>query len=144
VSIVTDLHTQTEIAASTSRVWSVLSTLDRYPDWNPWIRAVAGTLVAGTELDLTLEVPDRDRRHMTLVIERIVPVSGATLRLECPEHPGRVTAHELRLEPTRTGTVFHQTHRVVERGDGPPDAVDDRTVLAIEMMNTALKARAER
>ena len=39
-----ELRTQTEIRAPAGRVWQVLSDGDRYPEWNPFIVEIQGTL----------------------------------------------------------------------------------------------------
>jgi uncharacterized protein YndB with AHSA1/START domain len=144
VITLSDVEICTEIGASASRVWSVLTDLEHYHEWNPWIREARGRLVTGASLDLTLTPPDTDAELVQVVVERVVPVGSAQLRFEWPDQPGRITVHEYRLEPTKGGTVLHQTHRIVDPGGGPPQVVGDRTSLAMEMMSAALKARAER
>jgi uncharacterized protein YndB with AHSA1/START domain len=144
VITLSDVERCIEISASASRVWSVLTDLDHYPEWNPWIREAHGRLMTGASLELILATPDREVQRVAVTVERVVPIGSATLRFERPDHGGRVTYHEYRLEPTKGGTVLHQVHRIDDPGDGPPEVVSDRTVLAIEMMNAALKARAER
>lgn len=141
----TDLQPQFDIDASASRVWSVLSDLDRYAEWNPWLRVDAGRLEAGTTLELTVCRPDRDTEQIEVVVERVSPISTIVVRHDWPDVPGRSTLHEFRLEPIRTGTRVHQVHTVISPGtDGDPAPFHDRSRLALEMMNAALKARAER
>jgi len=41
-----------DIDASTDQVWAVLSDLDRYHEWNPFIREAAGTTVVGARLSI--------------------------------------------------------------------------------------------
>jgi uncharacterized protein YndB with AHSA1/START domain len=144
VITLTDVESCIEIGASASRVWSVLTDLEHYPEWNPWIREARGRLIVGAELDLTVAPPDLDVALVRVVVEKVVPVGSAVLRFDWPDQPGRVTCHEYRLEPVRGGTKLHQVHRVVAPGSGPPEPVGDRTALAMEMMSAALKARAER
>lgn len=64
-----------EITAPRERVWSVLTDLERYRDWNPFIVRAAGRLAVGCALDVTF-----------------VPVGGRAMRF----HPVVV-----RLEPVR-------------------------------------------
>jgi len=42
---------EVEIAADTETVWKVLSTLDRWPDWNPDVKSVSleGSVAKGTK-----------------------------------------------------------------------------------------------
>ena len=41
------LEATTEIDAPPPEVWAVLTDFDRYPDWNPFIRAIVGDCEAG-------------------------------------------------------------------------------------------------
>ena len=154
----TDLYCHVDIEASASRVWSVFSDLDHYREWNPWIRQASGRLATGATLELrvadpkqpqepAISTPDDDPDLETLrpVIERVTPVSTLILGVEWEEIRGRRTRHEYRIEPIRSGTRLHQSHVLVAAGkDGPPDAFSDRAVWGVELMNAALKARAER
>lgn len=141
----TDLSTSIDIETSASHLWSLLCDLDHYRDWNPWVRAARGQLVKGGLLQLVVTPPDADAETIEAHVERVAPVSHLVLRYDWPDVSGRSTRHEFRLEPVPTGTRLHQVHQVVEVGvDGRPEPFTDRTVLAIEMMNAALKARAER
>lgn len=51
------IHTEIHIAASPRRVWSVLADTARYPEWNPFVRRIAGILQAGERLDVELAPP---------------------------------------------------------------------------------------
>ena len=148
----TDLYCHVDIEASASRVWSVFSDLDHYCEWNPWIRRATGRLATGATLELQVadptqphEAADLDLETLRPIIERVTPVSTLILGVEWEETRGRRTRHEYRIEPIRSGTRLHQSHVVVAAGkDGPPDPFSDRSVRGIELMNAALKARAER
>jgi hypothetical protein len=156
----TDLYCHVDIGASASRVWSVLADLDHYREWNPWIRQAAGRLATGATLELGVADPrpDDDGRATTLpavedveletlrpVIERVTPVSTLVLGVEWLDIEGRRTRHEFRIEPIRSGTRLHQSHALLSAGkDGPPDPFPPSAVRGIELMNAALKARAER
>lgn len=49
-----ELRTETEIAASADRVWSVLADFPSYGSWNPFIREVEGELREGARLRVLL------------------------------------------------------------------------------------------
>ena len=51
------LHTEIEIDASPEAVWSVLTDLDRYPEWNPFITAASGVVAVGERLKNHIEPP---------------------------------------------------------------------------------------
>jgi hypothetical protein len=160
----TDLYCHVDIGASASRVWSVLADLDHYREWNPWIRQASGRLATGATLELVVADPPEtapDTEHggphllpdphtiggetLRPVIERVTPVSTLVLGVDWLDVEGRRTRHELRIEPIRSGTRLHQSHAVVAAGkDGAPDPFPPSAVRGVELMNAALKARAER
>lgn len=155
----TDLYCHVDIGASASRVWSVLADLDHYREWNPWIRQAAGRLATGATLELVVADPrheegtpaalpapdDADVETLRPVIERVTPVSTLVVGVDWLDIEGRRTRHEYRIEPIRSGTRLHQSHALISAGKGgPPDPFPPSAVRGIELMNAALKARAER
>jgi hypothetical protein len=51
------IETSIEINAPTEKVWEVLSATDAYPDWNPFIRSIAGRLEQGKTIKVSLSLP---------------------------------------------------------------------------------------
>ncbi|MEO1059895.1 MAG: SRPBCC domain-containing protein [Actinomycetota bacterium] len=51
------LHTQIDIDATPEVVWSVLTDLDRYPEWNPFVVSSEGRVAVGERLTNRLEPP---------------------------------------------------------------------------------------
>jgi len=51
------LETHIDIHTSPERVWSVLTDLPSHPRWNPFIRSIEGTLVAGRKILVVLQPP---------------------------------------------------------------------------------------
>lgn len=51
------LHTEIEIDATPEEVWAVLTDLDRYPDWNPFITSASGVVAVGERLENHIEPP---------------------------------------------------------------------------------------
>src|SRR5262245_37573955 len=140
----TDVYRQLDIAASASRVWSVLCDLDHYGQWNPWIREARGRVFEGATLDLVIATPDREPRTVQVIVDKLAPIATAVLQLDWECVGGRRTRHEFRLEPTRAGTRFHQTHGLAIAENDEVETFCDRTRLAFDMMAEALKERAER
>ena len=52
-----EIRSQIEINAAPERVWEVLTDLDAFVQWNPFIRRVSGKPQAGERLDVFLEPP---------------------------------------------------------------------------------------
>ena len=73
-------ETSFEIDAPASRVWRVLTDLDRYPEWNPQITRATGTIAEGGRLALQLTFPGRPVMDVTAVIEQARPETLLTWR----------------------------------------------------------------
>ena len=54
----TELRAEVEINAPVSHVYGVLTDFPRYPEWNPFITAIAGKLVTGEQLSVALSLPE--------------------------------------------------------------------------------------
>lgn len=52
-------QTTFEINATADRVWSVLTNLERYAEWNPQIPRISGALKKGSQISLRLALPDK-------------------------------------------------------------------------------------
>jgi hypothetical protein len=50
-----ELRTDIEIDASAERVWQVLTDFDSFPQWNPFIRHVAGEPKVGERLEVRIQ-----------------------------------------------------------------------------------------
>ncbi len=139
------LHTAIEIAAAPEDVWAVLADLDHYPDWNPFIRRIAGTLAEGERLAVRLAPPGGG--GMTVRPTVLAATPGRELRWL-----GRLLVrglfdgeHRFALEPLGAGRVrFVQEERftgllvpLFARSLAGP------TRAGFEAMNRALKDRAE-
>jgi hypothetical protein len=138
------IETSTDIAAPRWRVWQVLTDVDRYPAWNPFITSVDGALREGGKLRVRIEPPGRKAitfgpTVVALAQERELRWRGRLLI------PGLFDGeHAFRLEERTGGCRFRQTERfsgvlVPLFGEGLLEA----TRQGFEAMNAALKARAE-
>jgi len=140
------LHTEIEIAAPAGRVWRILTDLDAFPAWNPFIRRASGELRTGGRLDILLQ-----------------PHGGSSMRFRptvlnaTPERELRWIGHLLvpgifdgehifQIEPNgRGGVRFTQMEHFsglllpLLRGK-----LRRETLPGFEAMNEALKERAER
>ena len=63
-----ELRTEIEIQASPDKVWQVLTSLDKYPDWNPFIHQAIGTAKVGEKVDITFQSGSKEKTlHCTVV-----------------------------------------------------------------------------
>lgn len=142
-----DLHVATaiEIEATPDEVWAVLMDFERYPDWNPFVRSITGSALPGARLSVSIQPPGGRRmsfrpRVLTVSASRELRWKGQLLV------PGLLDGeHYFQLEPVavdrtcvRLGEHFSGLLvRLMQSGLNGP------TRLGFEMMNQALKRRAE-
>ena len=66
-------QTTFEINAPASRVWQVLTGLERYAEWNPQIPSASGRLEVGGRIRLRLALPERPTLNLSATIEEVQP-----------------------------------------------------------------------
>lgn len=139
------IHTEITIDAPAGVVWDVLTELDRYSEWNPFIVESRGRAAVGERLTNRLLAPGgKTRTFRPTVTEVQTGQSFEWLgRLGTPGlFDGR---HRFELQFTDTGqTAF--THSEQFTGVLVPlmrSALDTDTAAGFAAMNTALKERAE-
>ena len=135
------IETAIEIPAPADAVWAVVTDFAAYPEWNPFMVNIAGDREPGNRLAVTMQNPGgRPTKFRPLVLAS----EGRSLRWV-----GKVLvrgvfdgAHELRVEPTATGSRFVQREEfsgillpIVWR------TLNTKTRAGFEAMNEALKAR---
>ena len=139
-----ELYTEITIDAPPEAVWAILTDLDRYEDWNPFVTSSSGTPSVGERLVNRLEPPGGKamtfKPTVTAVEEgRVFEWLG---RLGLPGiFDGR---HRFEVHAADTGTLFRQEEYF--NGILVPflrTSLDDSTVRGFEAMNEALKERAE-
>ena len=138
------LETHIDIDATPGEVWHVLTDLDGYREWNPFIVSAHGTVAVGEELENRLEPPGG--RPMTFRPKVTAVEPNRTFewlgRLGVPRlFDGR---HRFDLEPTPSGTLLRQSEhfsgllvRLMKR------SLDGSTLAGFDAMNRALKNRVE-
>jgi hypothetical protein len=139
-----ELHTEIDIDATPEVVWQVLTDLDRYPDWNPFITSSVGKPEPGEKLVNRMDPPGGMaitlKPHVTVVqdqktFEWLGKVGFSGL------FDGR---HRFEIEASPTGAKLTQSESL----DGMlvrlmRKSVDTHTKAGFVAMNVALKARAE-
>jgi hypothetical protein len=138
------LHSEIEISATPGHVWTVLTDLARYREWNPFIVEAQGELEAGGRLRMKMSPPGA--RGVTLR-----PTVTAVTRERVLEWWGHVGMrgvfdgrHRFELHPSAAGTRLVQAEAFT--GVLVPffaRSLDAHTAAGFALMNAALKARAE-
>lgn len=138
------LHSEIDIDASPEVVWAVLSDLDGYHEWNPFVVSAKGTVAVGERLTNRIEPPGGKGMTFkpTVTVVEADQVFEWLGRLGVPGiFDGR---HRFELEATASGTHFTQSEffngALVRFLKG---SLDDHTRKGFEAMNRALKDRAE-
>jgi hypothetical protein len=139
------LHSDIVIDASPARVWEIVSDFDAYPEWNPFIRRIAGQMTVGSKLEAYLQPPGgRGMTFRPTVLaaepERELRWSGSLVI------PGIFDGeHIFRIEPIGPDRVrFVQEERF--SGALVPIIlrfIGESTLEGVAAMNRVLKARAE-
>jgi hypothetical protein len=140
-----ELHTEINIDATPEVVWEILTDLDQWTNWNPFITSSAGRPELGEKLVNRMEPPGG--KAMTFK-PRVTVVEDATTF----EWLGKLGfsgvfdgRHRFELAATPTGgTRLVQAESV----DGVlvrflRKSLDTQTIQGFELMNSALKTRAE-
>jgi len=139
------LHTEVTIDAPVEIVWGVVTDLHQYSEWNPFIVSAAGDVAVGQRLTNRMQPPGGKAMTFKPTVTNVD--SGQTFewlgRFGLPGvFDGR---HRFDLSPTPDGGT-HVVHS--ERFSGVfvrflRKSLDTQTRQGFEVMNAALKTRAE-
>lgn len=140
-----ELHTEVTIDAPPETVWKVITDLNQYSEWNPFIVSATGEVAVGERLTNRMQPPGGKAMTFKPTVTEVN--AGETFewlgRLGLPGvFDGR---HRFDLSPTADGgtRVVHseQFKGVLVRF--MRKSLDTRTKQGFEVMNTALKTRVE-
>lgn len=139
------LATEIEIDAPAASVWRVLTDLDRYPEWNPFITEISGELCEGGRLRVRIEPPGGRTMTFRPHVTRFEP--EIELRwLGQLLFPGLFDGlHVFKIVPIDEGRV-RLLHGEIFRGLLVPllwKRLEGPTLSGFEAMNAALKSLAE-
>jgi hypothetical protein len=139
-----ELRTNIQIDAPPATVWSILTDLASYSDWNPFITSSEGKLAVDEQLVNRLEPPGGRPLTFKPTVTDVDPGHAFEWlgRLVLPGlFDGR---HRFEVVPHGDGTRLLHTERF--SGILVPllkKSLDTQTLAGFEAMNSALKARAE-
>lgn len=134
------IQTQIEINASSRVIWQILSSFEEYPEWNPFITSISGTLEEGKRLQVYI-----DGMKFSPIVQKTVP-NKSLMWLGNLFIPGLFDGQHIfeieELAPNRS--ILH--HEEKFSGLLVPflsRQLDGKTKEGFEAMNVALKRRAE-
>ena len=139
------IDTAIEIGAAPEQIWRILTATSQYPIWNPFITSIEGDLKVGTQVQVRIDPPGGKPMVFKPVIREVK--SQAKL-----SWLGRVLApglfdgrHEFIITES-SSTMITFIHREEFSGLLVPllwNSMEQPTRSGFELMNTALKKRAE-
>lgn len=131
-----------EIGAPPMAVWTVITDLGRYPEWNPLFREASGEIAVGQRITLR-SVHPANGRMMTVKPKIVVAEPGVELRWTAGL-PGIIGGeHSFALTPITSGTRLVQSESF--RGLLAPFSgrTMANTSTSFRELNEALRKRAE-
>lgn len=140
-----ELHTEIEIEAPPEMVWEILTDLNQYSDWNPFIVEASGDIAVGNKLLNRLQPPGGKAMTIKPAVTAVEPAQT----FEWLGHLGVRGVfdgrHRFELQATPAGGT-RLTH--TEQFDGVlvrfmRKTPDTQTKSGFKVMNSALKTRAE-
>jgi hypothetical protein len=139
-----EIRTSVDIDTDPSVVWDILSGFALYPEWNPFVRSISGTLSVGEALEVMVGASGNKPMRFTPVVTSATP-SGEMAWLGHFGTKGIFDGHHhFRLTQTTTGT--HLDHFEEFSGVLSPilvASIRKSTTRGFDEMNRALKQRAE-
>ena len=132
-----------DISATPSRVWEVLIATADYPEWNPFMTELNGTLSVGSRLAVTIQPPGAREQRFTPTVTVVEPERRLTWQGRLLVRGLFDGAHSFELEPLgTTSTRFTQSERFTGLLVPPLRGMLRATEAGFAEMNAALAARA--
>lgn len=141
-----EIKTEIVIHATPAKVWSILTNFEAYPQWNPFIKSIEGTVTVGKRIVARIEPPNA--KGMTFKPKVLTFETNKEFKwLGHLLVPGLFDGeHKFELIDNRNGTTtFIQSEKF--NGILVPlfkKLLDTNTKKGFEEMNEKLKALAER
>lgn len=140
-----EINTEIVINTQSSRVWDILTDLDKYVAWNPFIREAEGDIEEGAKLRIYIAPPDSKGMAFKPRVTRVV--ENSELRWQGKYIiPGLFDGeHIFELIPLTQNSV-KLVQREIFRGILIPflwKKIEKSTIKGFNIMNEAIKRRAE-
>jgi hypothetical protein len=139
-----ELRTEIEIQATPDKVWQVLTNLDQYPEWNPFIHHAIGKAKLGEKVDITFRSGSKE---MTLhcIVVKVEPNKELCWKYHVVLPVLFSGEHSFIIEQVE-GNKIRFTDREIFNGllvSTQAKDIDTHSKEGFEAMDKALKARAE-
>jgi len=139
-----ELRTEIEIQAAPEKVWQILTSLDKYPEWNPLIRRAIGTAKLGEKVDINV---GSETKEMILhcVVVKVEPNKQLAWKYNVGMPFLFEGEHSFAIEPLGSNKVKFvdiETFKGLLVFTQAKD-IDTNSKAGFEAMDRALKTRAE-
>ncbi|WED23231.1 SRPBCC domain-containing protein [Vibrio sp. JC009] len=104
------VHTEIDIPASPSKVWQVLTDVERYPEWNPVFTVLDGKLEQGEKITYQVQESEEKSAKIAAKVKSYIPHK---LLNQSGGYWGILTFdHTYLLEPVENGTrvIIHEDY----------------------------------
>lgn len=139
------IETEIQINADPKQVWEILTDLNRYPEWNPFIKKIKGKIIKGEKLEVHISPPHTKEMIFKPTVLSAKPHSEFRWlgHLLFPSiFDGE---HSFTIEGNENGSLLVQ--KEIFKGFLVPilwKSMEKNIKEGFEQMNKALKQRAER
>jgi hypothetical protein len=138
------LQSTIDIEAPPERVWSVLTDLNAFSEWNPFIREARGDLRPGSELDIRIQPPGGRLIRFRPTVIKVDPRRELRWLGRTGVRGIFDGEHVHQLEPVAgDGTRYTQSERFSGIFAWFAGGIVKKTLVGFAAMNAALKQRAE-
>jgi len=140
-----ELRTEIEIQASPEKVWQVLTDLDKYPEWNPFIHHALGKATIGNTVDIDFQ-PDSTGLKLHCTVVKAEPNKTLAWKYQVGTAFLLSGEHSFTIEPINEQRVRFVDKEIFNGLLVPLQAkdIDTNTRHGFEAMDRALKLRAEK
>lgn len=139
------IESSIRINASAGIIWGILMDTANYPEWNPFIRQLSGTLETGERLEVKLQ-PEGDKEYIFKPLVQTLEHEQEFSWLGHLKMKGLFDGHHyFKLQPHSDGTVDFIHGEDFSGVLVKPflSMISKKTLAGFEGMNEALKLRAE-
>lgn len=139
-----ELRTEIEIKAAPEKVWQALTNLEKYPEWNPFIRHATGTLQTGEKVDIKIKTGSKEMTlHCTVV--KVEPNKELRWKYHVALPVLFSGEHSFIIEPGEGNKIRFIDREIFNGLLVPLQArdIDTNSKNGFEAMDRALKTRAE-
>lgn len=140
-----ELRTEIEIQAAPEKIWQVLTSFDKYPEWNPFIHHAIGKAQVGEKVDITFKSGSK-----VMTLHCIVVKAEPNKELLWKYHVSLPIlfsgVHSFIIEQVESNKVRF-IDREIFNGilvSSQAKDIDTNSKQGFEAMDKALKARAEK